>query len=126
MDSGEVQEVIILGVNYSNVVRNILAVPLPSGYVKIWMPGDLLYGQDDVVLLLSVGGSVPLPTQNLHISPRHLHSPGIPATVSAVSADVRTHVRTAAVGEDVSLLRLTEEGAVSAGYQDCRARGSGE
>ena len=53
-------------------------------------------------------------------------SGGTGAALSPLSAGVSTNVGTAAVGDDISLSRLTEVGAVGAGHEDSGPRRSGQ
>ena len=90
------------------------------------MSDKLLYRQDDVVSLVEIAGCVPLPAHHLHVIPRHLRRLGVGATVFSVSAGVGTNIGTAAVGHNISLLRLADEGAVGGGDEDGGAGGSGQ
>ena len=90
------------------------------------MPCYIGNGEDDVVVLLGVRGGVPLPADDLHISSSHLSRLRIGATVLPLSTETGAHVGTATVWNNVSLLRLADEGTVSAGHQDCGTWGSGE
>ena len=109
-----------------NIIHHELAVFSSTADVKPWMNYDLLYWQNNVVLLFSVGGGVPLPADNFRLSPRHLHSRGIGATVLRVSTETGAHVGTAAVGNQSALLGLADVNTVGTRHQDCGTRGSGE
>ena len=85
----------------------------------------LLYGQNDIIFLVSVGGGVPLSTDNFRLSPRHLHSRSIGATVLRVSTETGAHVGTATVGNQPALLRLADVNTVGTRDQDCGTWGSG-
>ena len=90
------------------------------------MSDEFNNGQDDVILLVKVVGDVPLPALHLHVVPRHLRSLGVGAAVFSVSAGVGTNIGTAAVGHNISLLRLADKGAVGGGDEDGGAGGSGQ
>ena len=90
------------------------------------MSGDLVNGEDDVVLLLGVCGSVPLSTQDLHVIPRHLNCLSIGATLFTVSTETGAHVWTTTIGNNVPLHGLADVGAMGTGHQDCGPWGSGE
>ena len=126
MTGRERLKIIIINMNHCDVVGHKLGVLFSSRNVKLRVSDDLLDLEDDVVLLLSVGVGVPLTTQHLHVVPRHLRDLGTGATVLSVSAPCSTHIGTAAVGHNISLLRLAEIRAVGGSDEDGGAGGSGQ
>ena len=126
VEGGECLKIIIFNLEHGDVISNKLTVLFSSRYSEVRVSDDLHYGQHHVVLLLGVGGGVPLPADHLHVVPSHLRGLGICSAVLTVPAGVWSDVGTTAVGESLPLSRLTEEGAVSAGHQDGGAGGSGQ
>ena len=119
-------KVSVVNLNYGNITGHELAVFLSTADVELWVYDDLLYWQDDIILLFSVGGGVPVTTDNFRICPRDLNNRSIGATVLTLSAETGADVWTAAVGHQLALLRLTDEGTVGTRDQDCRTWGSGQ
>ena len=119
-------KVFVLNFYDGDIIINILAVFFSAGNIKLWMNCYFLDGQNDVILLLGVGGGVPLPTDHLRLSPRQLHSLRVGATVLRVSTETGAHVGTATVGNQPALLRLANIYTVGAGHQDCGTWGPGE
>ena len=125
VSDGERLKPLISDLDHGNVSSHKLTVLFTTRYSEVRVSDDLLQRQDHVVLLL-VGGGVPLSTENLDILPRHLLGLGTGATFFSLSAGVWPDVGAAAVRYDFSFLRLADEGAVSAGHQDGGAGGSGQ
>ena len=126
VSGGERLKPLISDLDHGNVSRHKLTILFTTRYSEVRVSDDLLHRQDHVVLLLGVGGGVPLTADDLNIVPRHLLGLGTGAAFLSLSAGVWPDVGAAAVRYDFSFLRLADEGAVSAGHQDGGAGGSGQ
>ena len=117
-------KVSVVNFYYGNVTRHELAVFLSTTDVELWVYDDLLYWQDDIVVLFSVGGGVPFTADNFRLCPRDLDSFSTGATVLSVRTETGADVGTAAVWNLPALLRFADEGTVSTRDQDCGTWGS--
>ena len=92
---------------------------------------DYLQHWQHHIVQLSAGvwrcwSSLPLPTQDLSILPRHLIDPRLCSTPGDVLGTVLRTVSTAAAWHSRGGVLLTEISAVSCPHQYCRSGGSGE
>ena len=120
MEAGRV-DLVIPGLGFKLIITNFyrsyvisykLAVLFTSGNVKRRVHCYFFYWQDHIIFLVSVCGSVPLSADNFRLSPRHLHSLRIGATVLSLSTETGAHVGTATVGNQSALLRLADVNTV--------------
>ena len=93
-----------------------MALPISLAIHLVRMRCNFQNGQNDIIIFLGVGGGVPLPALHFRLSPRHLHSGSIGATVLRVSTETGAHVGTTTVWHQPALLRLADIYAVRTGH----------
>ena len=105
-------KVSLLNLYDGDIIGHELTVQLSPKDIKVWMHCNVQKGQNYIIIFLRFGGGVPLPALHFRLSPRHLHSLRIGATVLSLSTETGAHVGTATVGNESALLRLADVNTV--------------